>query len=247
MNRYLKRAKLRGAVPSILAAGGILTLLLTAVLCDPSYAGTASIVSSFRSPCRNAAGIDYHGGYIYHGDGRDYIYRTTTAGSVLDSYVVGGASSGIDRTDLEFWTCNRGGIIFRLSTSGSIIRTIEVPVYGYGITYGEGFLWYPDISRHIYKLTVNGSIVNSFLIPSVAQDVYWDAPYLWVNCQTKIYLITQTGFVLDSFPTVSTAYGVTRDGSYLWYSTTDNWVYKTQLNFTPVAPASLGQIKTLYR
>jgi len=63
-----------------------------------------------------------------------------------------------------------------------------------------------------------------------------------------IYLITQDGYVLDSFATAGTPYGVTWDGSYLWYTVTDiNWVYQVDVNFTAVEPASLGNVKAIYR
>ena len=216
-----------------------------------AFAGTASIVSSFRSPCITYAwGIDYHGGYVYHGDGHNYIYRTTTTGTLLGSLSVGNASAGIDRTNFEFWTCNLGGFIFRLSTTtGSVIRSFERPVYGYGIAYGEGFLWYSSTS-YVYKLTVNGSLVSSFRLPTTShRGMCWDAPYLWTasNGTRMIYQITQRGSVVDSISTApNNPYGVTWDGSYLWY-TAAGWVYKARVDFTAVAPASLGQIKTLYR
>ena len=227
-----------------------LWLAVITICAGTAFAGTASIVSSFRSPCSTYAwGIDYHGGYVYHGDGHNYIYRTTTTGSRLDSLSVGNASAGIDRTDLEFWTCNRGGWIFRLSTEGSTIRSFEKPVDSYGITYGEGFLWYSSKS-YVYKLTVNGSGVSSFRLPTAShRGICWDAPYLWTasNGSQMIYRITQTGSVVDSISIApNNPWGVTWDGSYLWY-TANYYVYQVSISHTPVAPASLGKVKAIYR
>jgi hypothetical protein len=221
-----------------------------------AFGGTASIVASFTSPCSSYAwGIDYHGGYVYHGDGHNYIYRTTTTGSLLDSLDVGNASAGIDRTDFEFWCCNLGGFIFRLSTTGSVIRSFEGPAYeAYGITHGEGFLWCSD-ALYLYKLTVNGSLIGSFRLPATShRGLCWAAPYLWTasNARRMIYQTTQSGIVVDSFGTVPgyTPHGVTWDGSYLWYTASSGvllYVYKARLCFTAVTPASLGRVKALFR
>jgi len=226
-------------------------VVLAAILCAAAgYGGTASIVASFRSPCARVCGIDYHGGYLYHGDGQNYIYRTTTTGSLLNSLNVGNASWGIDRTDDEFWTCNIAGFIFRLSKTGSVIRSFEGPSYpGYGITNGEGFLWY-STATYTYKMNITASLISSFRLPaSRHRGLCWDEPYLWTadNGTRRIFQITQTGSVVDSFSINENPYGVTKDGSYLWYSASNNWVYKTKLCYTAVEPASLGRVKAVYR
>lgn len=232
------------------------TVTIITVLCAAAaFGGTASIVASFQSPCSYAFGIDYHGGYIYHGDGRNYIYQTTTTGSIITSYYVGNASVGIDRTEFEFWTCNSGGgTIFRLSTMGSLIRSFKGPVIpSHDVTYGEGFLWISG-STYAFKTTVNGSVVGSFELPTGGQrGICWDELYLWTaGSNYQIYQITQSGSIIDSFVITKLPYGVTWDGTYLWYSgyvspTEGYWVYKVKVGFTPVAPASLGEVKALYR
>ena len=216
-----------------------------------AFAGTASIVTSFISPCNpgDVYGIDYYDGSLYHAGGATsgYIYRTTTDGSTISSFKH--RASGIDRTWSEFWTSFYSArLIYRLSTTGTVIRTIEAPGLGPGVAYGEGFLWYSTGSE-IYKLLVDGSIVESFKTPKVgATGVCWDDPNLWLAVYPAgtIYKITQTGSIIGSTQTKGNPYGVSWDGSYLWY-TAIGWVYKAKVNFTSIAPASLGRVKALYR
>lgn len=240
-------------------------LLAVGLYAVAAFGGTASIVASFRTPCTNGAyGIDYHSGYIYHADphGTNQIFKTNTIGSIIESYSNVSNAHGIDRTDFEFWTaCHDSGYIFRLTTSGSPIRSFKAPdKYGNGITYGEGFLWFltPQFRPTLYKYTVEGSIVNYFYFSlygtGTVNDICWDAPYIWIagheNGVGYLWQITQTGSVKDSIKRPTGYYvpfGVSCEGSYLWASA-DYWVYKINVSHEVVTyPASLGEVKALYR
>lgn len=220
---------------------------------------SGSVVSSFRTPCTNGVyGIDYHDGRLFHAEGgaANVIYETTTTGSLLGTIPVGPypAAIGIDRTDVEFWTCRYyRGLVHRLTTAGSLIRSFERSSGGDGITYGEGCLWYAD-SPWIYRLTVNGSVMGSFRAPSAyVYGLCWDAPYLWLSdpgtTSGSIFQITTTGSVVRSIPRPGQRpVGVTWDGKYIWYTNpADQWVYRMTVTMTGVAPASLGRVKALYR
>ena len=224
-------------------------LILLALCAGTAFAGTASIVASFQGPGAYTYGIDYHASYIYIGDGHNYIYQTTTTGSLVNSLYVGNASWGIDRIDSGFWCCNLGGYIFRLTTSGSILRSFEGPASpSNGITYGGDFLWLSVNRSILYKLTTTGSVVNTFYLPAprTYTGLCWDAPYLWIASYRWISQITQLGSVVESFPVTGQLWSVSSDGSYLWYST-NNWVYQVKVNFAAVVPASLGRVKALFR
>lgn len=222
------------------------------IVASVALAGSGSIVSSFRTPCTNGVyGIDYHGGYLYHADGGvGWIYKTTTIGSVLSSINNLTRATGIDRTQVEFWTCNYGATIYRLSTTGSIISYFTAPGsrMGYGVTKGEGVLWYSN-GYYIYKLTSGGSLVSSFEPPATgAAGVCWDAPYLWLAgySTSKIYQVNQNGSVVETFGISQKPRGITWDGEYVWYAAV-NWVYKLRVCFTGVTPTSWGKMKALYR
>jgi len=215
-----------------------------------AFAGTASIVASFKSPCSASVfGIDYYDNYLYHADNGIYIYKTDTIGSLVETLRMPIVSTDIDRIDSGFWTCNYNGYIYELSTTGSIRRYFSAPSRrGYGITYDGYYLWYSD-SIYIYKLTTMGIVLKSFKPPAAdIAGVCSDMPYLWLAGYStyNIYQLTQSGSIADSFLIKQKAMGITWDTSYVWYAG-EEWVYKMKANFTSIAPASLGRVKALYR
>jgi hypothetical protein len=216
-----------------------------------------SVVSSFRSPCTNGVyGIDYHGGHLFHADAgaAGVIYETTTTGSLVRTIPVGPvvAATGIDRTDIEFWTCRATGVVYRLSTAGSYINSFQGPSGGADITYAEGCLWY-TAHPYIYRLAVNGSIMGSFPAPPrAARGICADPPHLWVadvaTGYGALYEITTGGVFVRSIPQPGhRPWGVTWDGYYLWYTDYQNdWVYRITVAMTDVVPASLGRARAAY-
>jgi len=220
-----------------------------------AFGGTASIVASFRSPCNpgNIYGIDYYDGSLYHADGikGGYIYQTDTVGLIKARIRNATGARGIDRTPSEFWTCNYDAWVYRLSTAGNILTSFKAWEPGYGVALGEDCLWYTQ-GPVVYKVTLTGSLQRWFKAPSTsAAGIYWAASYLWIadSINYYIYCVAESGKTIDSFRALARPYGVTWDGSYIWYTTmtTPYWVYKAKVNFTSIAPASLGRVKALYR
>ena len=215
-----------------------------------AFAGTASIVASWPSPCSSSAyGIDYYGGYLYHADSPAYkIYKTNTAGSILETIPTTIRPFGIDRTQIEFWTDDGAAMIYRLETTGTFIRSFKGPgIISGGVAFGEGFIWYTS-GPVVFKLTPNGTVVKSFELPGGLHGINWYASNLWIAdwSKGKIYQTTEAGRIIESITPVGRPYGVTWDGSYLWY-TANRYVYQAHISPTSIAPASLGRVKALYR
>lgn len=228
----------------------ILALVGGCLIAVQGWAGTASIVSSFKSPCANIYGIDYHDGYLYHADNikGGYIYQTNTMGSITARVRNLTGARGIDRTASEFWVCSYDGWTHRLSTSGSILSSFKVSGLGEGITLGTGYLWYTDGFR-VCQVTLNGSLVRSFNAPGTrAFGICWKAANLWIVNPSNhyIYRTKESGSVIGSFRTTAIPYGVAWDSSYIWYSAGD-YVYRARVLFTALVPVSLGKVKALYR
>lgn len=226
-------------------------LIIGVLTAGTAFAGTGYIVASFKSPVAYVQGIDYHGRYIYHSAPRTTIFKTTTAGSVVQTIHADPTRAGLDRTDIEFWTT--GGLgIFRLSTTGSWKGTISIPTAGRGVTFGEGFLWLTGNDHRIYKITTTGSIVTSFIISAVnpCGICYYDGELWLVNSNFwAIVQATTSGSFIESYNIPHEPYGVTCEGNYIWYSDLKSgWIYKMYPYSTnAVAPASLGKVKALYR
>jgi len=225
-------------------------LIIGVLTAGTAFAGTASIVSSFKSLSPQVYGIDYHGGYLYHTSSRDAIYKTTTTGSLAEKIPTRYIEYGVDRTGTEFWTTGVGINIYRLSTTGTLIRSINAPERGRDIAFGDGFLWH--VASNIYKLTTNGSFVSSFSFSGRnLRGICWAAPYLWLADvgKNQVFQMTTQGSIVDYFPIPHQPYGVTCEGAYVWYSVTSNQhAYKMYPYSTnAIAPVSLGKVKALYR
>ena len=227
----------------------LLALIGGCLMATGAFAGTALIVSSFKSPSSYPAGIDYHGGYIYHSQDRYGIYETTTTGSVVGTIRTGDQTGvGLERTDTNFWTTG-GAAILKLSTTGSWTGTIPIPTKGRGVAYGGGFLW---LAAHIiYKITPGGSIVTTFRVSTINPcGICYHDDKLWIidsNIGAVVHATT-TGSLIESYSTLHDPYGVTCEGEYIWYSDLKSgYVYKMLPITTAVAPASLGKVKAIYR
>jgi len=216
-----------------------------------AFAGTASIVTSFISPCPSGVyGIDYYDGHIFHINADlGLIYETTMAGNVIKTVRTGRKSFDLDRTAGEFWLADRDTkIIARLTTTGSLISTFAAPgPYGCGVTRGGASLWYSN-GDDVFRLNQAGSIMDSFAAPApTATGLFWEAPYIWIaGGGSNLYQVTTTGSVVDYFTTPTYAIGITRGGGATWF-TAGLYVYQARLCYAPVAPASLGRVKALYR
>lgn len=231
-------------------------IITSTLIAGTAFAGTASIITSFKSPVTYVQGIDYHGGYIYHSAPRTTIFKTTTIGSVVQKIYADPTRAGLDRTDIEFWTAGPiSKAIFRLSTTGSWIGTIPMPTTGRGISFGEGFLWFTGNDTRIYKVTTKGAIVTSFRIQTPPgyinpRGICYYGGKLWL-VDSNIGAITQatiSGSFIESYSTAQDPYGVTCEGNYIWYSDLiSGWIYKMLPITSTVTPASLGKVKALYR
>ena len=227
-----------------------LWLILSLICSTAAFAGTASIVSSFKSPSSYPAGIAYYYGYLYHTRSGQAIYETTTAGSITNSIPCIRVGYALDRTVLEFWSVS-GSIINRISTGGSLLRSFYGPVTNRDIAYGGGFLWVTASTTYIYKLTVNGSAVNRWLFSGCnPTGICYDDGALWLaeRSRGEIWNVTTAGSIIGSYDIPQTPWGVATDGEYIWYSVyADGYVYKMLPLTTGIAPASLGKVKVVYR
>jgi hypothetical protein len=232
------------------------TGLIIGFLCaGTAFAGTASIVGSFRVPGKpgNVLCIDYYDGYIYHAECLKAIYKTTTSGVVIGTIRTPAIGTGIDRTENEFWTCGPiVGIINRLTTTGSLSYSWSTQIdWFWDITFDGEYLWLPGFRERIYGFTTRGSLIASFRYPSRNPIcIYWASPYLWLGDNgPTIFQGTMNGSIVETFKTSHKPWGITSDGNYFWYNGGyTGYVYKVILRSTnAIGPASLGKVKALYR
>jgi hypothetical protein len=220
------------------------------LIASTAFAGTASIVSSFRSPAKTVAGIDYYNGYIYHACQNNGIYETTTSGSNPQMIPTRYAGLGLDRTTAEYWTCLSYAIT-RLDTEGKYIKAISAPHITRGVTFGATHVWTTGEDNRINKITVNGSPAGSFALPGCnPYGICYSDDELWLAERSKggIWHVTTTGSLIESYDIPQTPWGVACEGRYIWYSVDANgYVYKALPIPTPVAPESLGKVKALYK
>ena len=235
-------------------------LILLTLCGGMAFAGTASVVGSWPSPATTGiGGLALSGGYLYHAGGpsRNMVFVTTTGGSRVRSFGVAPEVAAVDLTfdPTSLWTCNAVGRVFRLDPSeGIIMASWYMPEAGQGIAYGGGLWWYASRDR-IYKILATGSILSSFYHPG--RDFggldYADG-YLWAvdRGMSQICQLTEGGSLVSSIQRPPGIYGITRTSgagpAYIWYTDIPTrYVYQITAGYTPVAPASLGKIKALYR
>lgn len=224
--------------------------------------GAGSIISSFQSPFYPgyAKGMDHRGAYLYHvSNYANYIYETTTTGSIVRSIRAPSMTMGVYFTGSYFWTCSFSpAMVYYLTTAGSVVRSFSGPAAGYGLTFDGTYLWYSSATAdRIYRLTTTGSVVTSFSHPgSFAGGLDWANGYIWAadwpSSGGGVYRVTTTGSVVESYvpvPNGGRPSGCAWDGNYLWYVdyNTPRYVYCIDTVTTSIAPASVGKIKAVYR
>jgi len=237
----------------------LLALIGGCIMATGALGGTGSIVNSWPSASgAGISGLALSGGYLYHADTVNrYVYVTTTRGSIARSFrlplYVNAVDFTLDVTSL--WACNTAGYVYRLNpTTGIINGSWRTPEAGCGIAYGGGQIWCASPTR-IYRYTVTGSLFGT--VSSGGRDLagleYADG-YLWaVDRRTwRICQLTEGGSFISSIQRPPGIYGVTRTSdagpAYIWYTDqATRWVYHIMAGYTPVAPASLGKVKALYR
>ncbi|NIT37440.1 MAG: hypothetical protein GTN49_13255 [candidate division Zixibacteria bacterium] len=240
---------------------GILVTMSVVLAAGAAFAA-GSIISSFRSPFYPgyAKGMDHRGQYLYHvSNYRNYIYETTTTGSIVRSITAPRMTMGVYFTGSYFWTCSFSpAMVYYLTTTGSVVRSFAGPAYGYGLTYDGRYLWYSSaIADRIYRLTTTGSVVMSFSHPGTfAGGLDWANGYIWAadwpSSGSGVYRVTTTGSVVESYrpvPNGGRPSGCAWDGNYLWYVdyNSPRYVYQITTALTSIVPSSLGKIKSIYR
>jgi hypothetical protein len=236
----------------IIGAAFLLVGTLGAVLV---YAGMGDVVSSFRHPGRTGtAGLCWDGAYLWFaGQPASRFVRTTTTGSFVGSFDIGGTYSyvrGLTFDGVYLWF-SWGDIVLgydynRITTTGSFISCFGGPDYP-GVAYEGPYLWCGPT-----KVTTGGSFVASFRPPfKMETDQGWYGHKLWLGGPgNHMYNVTTRGSVAASFPVPGggTAAGTTFDGQYLWLiNETNNWVYQIDIDVVGINPGSMGTIKGLYR
>lgn len=227
-------------------------------------AGTLSVVSSFVSQKTWRKGLEYAGGYLYttsnYSDNTIHVYTTT--GSLVRTIPTPTSAMGVEVSHAPsgyLWlnTFSPYNGYRMVLSSGSVVTSFAGPASGYGISSDGTYLFWSTVtSDMLYTLTTTGSVVRSFTQPGgFPGGVDYVAPgYLWLcnwSGSPFIYYCTTMGSVIDSFstPLVARPSGVTWDGNYVWYHdyNSPNLCVRARVNFTNVAPASVGKVKALFR
>jgi hypothetical protein len=227
------------------------------------FAGTLQVVSSFVSQKQWRKGLEYADGYLYttsnYSDNNIHVYTTT--GSLVRSIRTVSSSMGVEVSKAPsgyIWVNTYSPYsVALLTTAGSVSRSFAAPAAGYGISSDGTYLYYSSARSYmLYTMTTTGSVIRSFRQPGTFPGgVDYVAPgYLWLtnwSGSPLLYYCTTAGSVIDSFstPLVARPSGVTWDGTYVWYHdyNAPSLCVRAKVNFSGVAPASLGRIKSIYR
>jgi hypothetical protein len=236
----------------------IATTLAVAAAAGGALAGFGDVVSSFPHPGGvGFSGLAWDGTYLWFaGQPATHFIRTTTTGSFIGSFNIGGSYSyirGLTFDGVYLWY-SWGDIVLgydykRITTTGSFISGFGgLPyTFGPGVTWESPYLWCGPA-----KFTTGGSFVASFNPPfKLGTDLGWYGHRLWVGGPgNHMYNVTTNGSVVASFPVPAggKAAGTTFDGQYLWLiNDTNKWVYQVDVDVIGVDPASMGKVKALYR
>jgi hypothetical protein len=236
----------------------IIVTLTAAALVAPASGSMGDVISSFKMPIYGAnSGLAWDGQYLWACQySLTDFYRITTAGSFVSSFRVSpdpyGYIYGATYDGEYLWACEspdgRGKTFFsRFTTAGSLIASFEKNYESTaGMTWEPGYLWHWR-----FKYTTSGSLVASFRQPFYPNDLAWDGHYLWSG-GNGLYMtkFTTTGTVVTSFPAPGGggATGATFDGNYLWLvDGSHDWAYQVDIDVVGMDPASMGDIKALYR
>jgi hypothetical protein len=235
-----------------------ITTLAALSLATAALGGMGDVISSFKMPISALnTGLAWDGQYLWACySALICFYRITTAGSFVSSFRVSpnpyGYIYGATYDGEYLWACEspygRGKTFFRRFTvAGSLAGGFEKNYESVaGMTWEPGYLW-----QEKFKYTTSGSLVASFARPFDPNDLAWDGHYLWAG-GSNVYMAkyTTTGSLVTSFPVPGggAATGATFDGNYLWLVDGGHgWAYQVDIEVVGVDPASMGDIKALYR
>jgi hypothetical protein len=223
-------------------------------------AGTLNVVSSFPSQKTWRKGLDYNASYIYSTSNYtdNNIHRYTTVGSLVGSIPSPSSSMDLKWDGSYIWLCTFSpAMVYRLTSTGSVVTSFSGPASGYGLAWTGTYLYYSSTSGNmIWRMTTTGSVITSFSSGcSFVGGLDYDGTNLWVadwpSSGGGLKYLTTGGSLLDSFSTPGAARpsGVCWDGTYVWYNdyNTPGYVYRARVNFSGVAPSSMGKIKAVFR
>ena len=232
----------------------IITLAMTSAA---AWGAFGEVVSSFPMPVFSGfdcSGLTWDGSYLWAlGNPNTYFYRLSTTGSVVYSFDTGGTygyNEGAAFDGVYLWSASlQYGYPIRLNRwtlTGTPVAGYSIPdawTGTAGLTWDGHYLWCQNC-----KYTTAGSFVASFVVPFSLSDLGWDGHYLWSSSRQ----LTTTGSFVASFPAPGTGgYHpgcTTFDGSYLRVvNRLNDWCYQVDIGVVDVAPASLGDVKALYR
>jgi hypothetical protein len=233
----------------------ITTTVSGLLIAVPTYAAFGDVVSSFSAPPSSLLGLAWDGAYLWFaGQPGTVFLRTTTNGSIVGSFKIGGSYSYIRALTFDgeylWYSSHRLGesyIYARITTNGSWVSAFGAGWLGPGVTWESPCLWCGPA-----KFTTAGSLVASFNPPfKLATDLGWYGHKLWVGGPGNyMYNVTTNGSVVASFavPAGGEAAGTAFDGQYLWLANdTNKWVYQVDIDVVGMNPGSFGKIKGLYR
>lgn len=230
--------------------------IILLLLAGGAYAVFGEVVSSFRHPGEvGASGLAWDGAYLWFaGQPATHFIRTTTTGSFVGSFNIGGGYSfikGLTFDGVYLWYSSahptQSIYYYQLTTNGSLVNWFGAGSFGPGVTWESPYLWCGPA-----KFTTAGSFVASFRAPfGLATDLGWYGHKLWVGGPgNRMYNVTTNGSVAASFPVPAggEAAGTTFDGQYLWLiNATNHWVYQVDIDVVGMNPGSFGKIKGLFR
>ncbi len=247
-------------------------LIISAVVASAFFAaggyGWGSLVSSFPAPGGSSYpnGVAYYANVLYIGtNSPDRIWQTDTSGSVIRSFsspttTTMGVTAGIDSSTVFYAVVSYTPryVYGAESTTGSIVGSYSVPGnYPNGAAYrAPGYLYYTDSgpARRLYLMELtSGSIYSSYSLSFDPNDLAYDASgFLWiVDSSGLVRKCTLTGSSIDSFSVSAYGYpsGCGYDGTYVWVGINAplHSILQFEVAGSPVAPASLGRIKSLFR
>ncbi len=238
--------------------------LVLSVAATSAFAGNLTIVSSFPSQIDFRRGLDYAGGYFGYlyeasNDPSNKIMVYDTTGSLIRTIPTVPDTFGIEVFSNGYIYVNtyHSGYVYRLTSEGSVVSSFPGPAYGFGLTYGwDNYYYFASATAgKIYVLTGSGSVVRSFPQPGFlvgGLDFDNNAGNLWISDSLGLFYCNTMGSILDSFvpaPGAGWPTGVCWDAAYVWYHdyNSPGYVYKAQVTFSSIAPASLGRVKALFR
>jgi hypothetical protein len=235
-----------------------MSVLIALLFAPAAFGAFGDVVSSFpHNGTTGTSGLGWDGTYLWFaGQPAKHFIRTTTTGSFVGSFNIGGTYSYIRGLTFDgeylwfsWWDLTWGYSYTRLTTTGSYVSHFSgLPSrFGPGGTWESPYLWCGT-----GKFTTGGSLVASFNPPfTLATDLGWYGHKLWCGGPGNyVYNVTTSGSVVASFPVPGggEAAGTTFDGQYLWLiNDTNNWVYQIDIDVVGMNPGSFGKIKGLYR